>query len=99
MNISEAPPARNSSFWSQQYQLILAWLFYVISPSLLPQVTTYGMLYEVWRDLGEIFNAQSRPRIQLKDQLACFKKKDLLIDDYIPKLIVVAEEIRKVGIS
>lgn len=60
---------------AQQDQLLLAWLFLAISPSVLLQVTGHKTSREVWVALEEIFNTRSRSRIlQLKYQLQIFAK-------------------------
>lgn len=85
---------------TQQDQLLLAWLFFAISTSLLPQVIIHKTSYKLWVALGQIFNTKLRTRIlHLRNQLQNFKKDDLTVVDYISKLTMMAKELREAGVT
>lgn len=85
---------------TQQDQLLLAWLFSAISPSVLPQITACKTSFDVWSALAAIFNTKSKTRVlQLRNQLQNFQKNDLTDDDYVAQLTTMAEELREAGIA
>lgn len=78
---------------------MLAWLFFAISPSILPQITASRTSYEAWVTLEGIFNTRSKSRkIQLQNQLRTLRKDSLSINEYFPELTEISEELREAGI-
>jgi gag-polypeptide of LTR copia-type len=70
-------PTFNPAFqrWHQQDQLILAWIFNSISPSILAQVINCDISCQLWQTLQQIHTSQSLARVlELKIQLQTTKK-------------------------
>lgn len=83
----------------QQDQLLLAWIFSVISATVLPQVTASRTSYETWTMLEGIFNVRSKSRIiQLQNQLRNLQKDSLTVDEYFARLTSMTEELREAGV-
>lgn len=83
----------------QQDQLLLAWLFSAISPSILPQITASRTSFEAWAMLEVIFNTRSKSRIiHLQNQLHNLRKDFLSVDEYFANLTRISEELREAGV-
>lgn len=83
----------------QQYQLLLGWIYSTITPSVLPQVTSYLTSFQVWAALTSIFNVKSKTCIlQVKNRLTNLKKENRLVEAYIMELTRLAEEVREAGV-
>lgn len=85
---------------TQQDQLLLGWIYSMISPLVLPQFAPYTTSFYVWTALSGIFNARLRARVlQVKNRLSNFKKENHSVDDYLTELTRLMEEVREVGVA
>lgn len=84
---------------SQQDQLLLGWIYSTITPSVLPQGTSYSTSFKVWTALTRIFNARSKTRIlHNKNKLTNFKKENRSVEDYLLGISRLAEEVCEAGV-
>lgn len=95
----EGPTTASDPSLVRQDQLLLAWLFSAITPSVLPQIAACLTSYDVWTTLEGIFNSKSKTRlIQLQNQLQLLRKKMMTADEYFAKLTELSEELRQAGV-
>jgi Reverse transcriptase (RNA-dependent DNA polymerase)/gag-polypeptide of LTR copia-type/GAG-pre-integrase domain len=84
--------------WQQQDQLILAWIFSSISPSILSQIVRCQTTAAVWSTLTQIYSSQSMAKkLDLKFQLQTLKKGSLTCDQFINKMQALADRLRSIG--
>lgn len=68
----------------QQYQLILSWMLFSISPKLLPTVTSCENSFEAWETLTIVFASNLRSRIlSLRQRLQELQKGYKPVAEYI----------------
>lgn len=91
----EKPVTLSDPTLIQQDQLLLAWLFSTITPSILPQVAASQTSFDAWATLEGIFNTKSKTRvIQLQNELRTLRKDMLSVDEYFVKLNELSEELQ-----
>jgi gag-polypeptide of LTR copia-type/GAG-pre-integrase domain len=84
--------------WIQQDQLILAWLFSSISPSILSQIARCQTSAEVWNTLNHLHSSQSMAKIlDLKLQLQTMKKGGSTCAEFLNKIQNLADRLRSIG--
>jgi gag-polypeptide of LTR copia-type/GAG-pre-integrase domain len=96
-NGTSSPNPKHES-WIQQDQLILAWLFSSISPSILSQIARCQSSAEAWRALNHLHSSQSMAKIlDLKLQLQTMKKGGSTCAEFINKIQILADRLRSIG--
>ncbi|KAJ4768699.1 hypothetical protein LUZ62_079074 [Rhynchospora pubera] len=84
--------------WQQQDQLILAWLFSSISPSVLAQVTSCQTSFDLWSCLNSMHSTQSMAKIlDLKLQLQTSKKGGANCSQFLQHMQSLADRLRSIG--
>ncbi|KAJ4766113.1 Copia protein [Rhynchospora pubera] len=84
--------------WQQQDQLILAWLFSSISPSMLSQVVNCQTSYDLWQTVTHLHTSQSMARVlDLKLQLQTAKRGNSSCAQYIQQMQTLADRLRSIG--
>jgi gag-polypeptide of LTR copia-type len=97
---SDTVPAPNPAFqrWHQQDQLILAWIFNSISPSLLVQVINCDTSHQLWQKLHQLHTSQSLARVlELKMQLQMTKKGASSCMQYLQQMTSIVDCLRSIG--
>ncbi|KAJ4769263.1 hypothetical protein LUZ62_053520 [Rhynchospora pubera] len=86
------------SLWQQQDQLILAWMFSSIAPSILAQVINCQTSADLWQTLTQIHVSQSVAKtLDLKLQLQTLKKAGSTCSQFIQQLQAIADRLRSIG--
>jgi gag-polypeptide of LTR copia-type len=84
--------------WVQQDQLILAWIFSSISPSILNQVVRCETSAQVWSTLNQFYSSQSIAKtLDLKLQLQTTKKGGNSCSQYIQHIQNLTNHLRNIG--
>jgi gag-polypeptide of LTR copia-type len=84
--------------WHRQDQLILAWLFNSISPSILAQVINCETSAHLWQQLHQLHTSQSLARVlELKLQLQTSKKGGSTCRQYLQHMQSIADCLRSIG--
>jgi Reverse transcriptase (RNA-dependent DNA polymerase)/gag-polypeptide of LTR copia-type/GAG-pre-integrase domain len=96
--VSQPNPAFES--WIQQDQLILAWIFSSISPSVLNQVVRCETSAQVWSTLNQFYSSQSIAKtLDLKLQLQTTKKGGNTCSQYLQQMQNLVDRLRSIGVE
>lgn len=84
--------------WERQDQLLMAWIFSSLTPSVLAQVLRCETTASLWQTLHNIYASKSQARIlELKTRLQTIKKGGSSCSDYLTQVQSIADELRMIG--
>ncbi|KAK6151862.1 hypothetical protein DH2020_014497 [Rehmannia glutinosa] len=86
------------SNWMRRDQLLMSWLLSSMAECMLGHVTRCSTAAEVWSVLETLFHTQSKARVNhLRSLLQSTKKGDLSVEDYILKMVGIADSLQAAG--
>jgi gag-polypeptide of LTR copia-type len=100
INSSDGTTSTNPAFlnWHKQDQLILAWIFNSLSPSILAQVINCETSRQLWIEINQMHTSQSMARVlELKLKLQTSKKGGTTCVQFLQYMQGIADQLRSVG--
>jgi gag-polypeptide of LTR copia-type len=95
-NISTTNP--EFTYWHQQDQLIMAWIFTSLSQPILAQMINCKTSRQLWVEINQLHNSQSMARVlELKLKLQTVKKGNATCSQYIQQVQSIADQLRSIG--
>lgn len=84
--------------WHQQDQVVVSGLLSSLSEEILGHVMFHRTAAEIWSELERMFASRSRAKtIQVRVQLANFKRNDMPVSDYFHKIKNLADTLSATG--
>jgi gag-polypeptide of LTR copia-type len=86
------------SNWHKQDQLVLAWIFNSLSPSILAQVINCETSRQLWIEINQMYTSQSMARVlELKLKLQTSKKGGTSCAQFLQNMQGIADQLRSIG--